>query len=93
MPPLTDAELLALARDLESDRVERQAAMADPDKIRQSICAFANDLPDHQVPGVLLIGVNDDGSCSGCRVDDNLLKNLTSMRSDGNIVPFPTMTV
>ena len=93
MPPLTDAELLALARDLESDRVERKASMADADKIRQSICAFANDLPDHQVPGVLLIGVNDDGSCSGCRVDDNLLKNLASMRSDGNIVPFPSMTV
>ena len=90
---MTDADLLALLRDLESDRVERKASMADTDKIRQAICAFANDLPDHGAPGVVFVGAADDGSCAHCPIDDALLKNLTSIRSDGNIVPFPMLTV
>jgi ATP-dependent DNA helicase RecG len=73
--------------------VERKASLADTEKIRQAICAFANDLADHREPGVVFVGANDDGSCSNCRIDDALLQNLASMRSDGNIVPFPTMTV
>lgn len=41
-------ELEALMADLESDRVERKASISDRDRIRQAICAFANDLPDHR---------------------------------------------
>ncbi len=90
---MTDDELLQLLTAGESDRVERKASLADGDKIRQAICAFANDLPDHRAPGVVFVGVNDDGSCAHGHIDDALLKNLAAMRSDGNITPFPTMTV
>ncbi|MCW6038506.1 ATP-binding protein [Spirulina subsalsa FACHB-351] len=38
-------ELEKWFNDLESDRVERKASIADSKKIRQAICAFANDLP------------------------------------------------
>lgn len=86
-------ELEGLLEDLESDRVERKQSISDPDKIRQAICAFANDLPNHGRPGVLFIGVNDDGSCASLDIDDKLLIKLANMRSDGNITPFPTMTV
>ena len=79
--------------DLESDRVERKASVADGEKIRQAICAFANDLPNHRQPGLLLIGVRDDGSCAHLPITDELLRLLADMRSDGNITPFPTMTV
>ena len=41
---MTDDELLQLLTAGESDRVERKASLADGDKIRQAICAFANDL-------------------------------------------------
>ena len=54
-----------MLRDLESDRVERKASLADRDKIRQAICAFANDLPGHDAPGYLFIGATDDGKPSG----------------------------
>jgi ATP-dependent DNA helicase RecG len=90
---MTDAELERLLADVESDRSERAQSLADRDKIREAICAFANDLPNHAAPGVLYIGAKDDGSCAGLAVTDDVLLTLADMRSDGNIVPFPSMTV
>ncbi|PXF57287.1 MAG: transcriptional regulator [Deltaproteobacteria bacterium] len=90
---VTNQELEHLLQDLESDRVERKASAGDRSKIRRTICAFANDLPGHGQPGVIFIGINDDGRCSNLRITDELLKTLSSMRSDGNILPPPTMVV
>lgn len=90
---MTDKELQDLLADIESDSVERKASIADPDKICQAICAFANDMPNHRREGIVFVGVNDDGTCAGLRITDQLLLTLASIRSDGNIVPLPTMTV
>lgn len=90
---LTVPELESLMSDLESDRVERKESMSDGNKIRQAICAFANDLPAHQQPGIVFIGVRDNGACAHFPITDQLLITLADMRSDGNIQPFPTMTV
>ncbi|MBM4323503.1 MAG: transcriptional regulator [Deltaproteobacteria bacterium] len=86
-------ELEILLNDLESDRVERKASASDRDRIRQAICAFANDLPNYQRPGVIFTGANDNGTCANLPITDELLRTLADMRSDGNITPFPTMTV
>lgn len=90
---MDDQELISLFNDIESDRVERKASISDRDKIRQAVCAFANDLPNHQRPGVIFIGVHDDGSCANFLVNDGILRTLADMRSDGNILPLPSMTV
>lgn len=90
---MDDLELEALLRDLESDRVERKSSIASSDKIRQAICAFANDLPNHRQVGVIFIGVDDSGDCVHLDITDHLLLVLSNMRSDGNITPFPTMIV
>lgn len=90
---MTDQELEALLDDPESDRVERKESAVDGDKIRQTICAFANDLPGHGRPGVLFVGVNDQGVPTGLAITDQLLQNLASIRGDGNILPFPFLTV
>ena len=90
---MDDRELESLFRDLESDQVERKASDSDRNKIRQAICAFANDLPNYRKPGVIFVGVNDDGSCANLPITDKLLLRLTDMRSDGNILPFPVLTV
>lgn len=90
---LDDRQLEALLSDLESDRVERKASVADKDKIAEAICAFANDLPDHRQPGVVFIGVNDDGSCAGLPITDDLLLGLADLKTNGKIYPFPGMTV
>ncbi|HEY1350507.1 MAG TPA: ATP-binding protein [Ktedonobacteraceae bacterium] len=57
---MDDNVLLTLLNDLESDRVERKASLGDHDRICAAICAFANNLPGHNRPGVLFIGVKDD---------------------------------
>jgi len=90
---MEDCELELLLADIESDRSERKASLSERDKIREAICQFANDLPNHRLPGVLFIGANDDGSCAGLHVTEQLLLTLADMRSDGNILPFPTITV
>lgn len=95
MVPLSDAELLDLLNSPESDRSERKQEWKgeDPKKALQSICAFANDLANHGKPGVLFVGVRDDGSPAGISVDDKLLQTLANAKTDGRITPPPTMTV
>jgi len=93
MTDMTDTELQQLLNDMESDRVERKESLGDTGKIRQAICAFANDMPNHRMPGVLFVGVRDDGTCANLPITDELLRTLADMRSDGNILPLPTMIV
>ena len=90
---LNEEQLKALMAELESDTAERTESTNNTDKFGQAICAFANDLPNHRRPGYLLVGVKDDSSLAGIKVTDDLLKNLAGIRSDGNILPQPMMTV
>lgn len=95
MAPFSDPELEMLLSDLESDRVERKESFRgdSPDKVRQAICAFANDLPDHRKDGVVFIGARDDGTPACLSITDELLLQLADIKSDGNILPPPTMSV
>ena len=90
---LTKDQLVALLADIESDRVERTTSTGKTDKFGEAMCAFANDLPGHGRPGYLIIGAYDDGALSGLTVTDELLKNLAAIRSDGNLLPQPTINV
>ncbi len=90
---MLDEELESLLRDIESDRVERKSSLSDKTKICEAICAFANDLPGHRRPGVCFIGVDDQGRCADLPVTDQLLKTLADIRSDGTLLPFPTLAV
>lgn len=90
---LSAAELETLIDDLESDRVERKESLAERDKIRQAVCAYANDLPAHRLPGYVFAGVSDDGKPTGLPITDELLRTLADMRSDGNILPIPSIVV
>lgn len=90
---LTEDQLVGLLSQMEADRVERTVSITNTDKFGEAICAFANDLPNHRQPGFLLIGVNDNGSLAGITVTDQLLQNLGAIRSDGNVLPQPAMSV
>jgi ATP-dependent DNA helicase RecG len=95
MTTYSDQDLETLLTDLESDLVERKQTFRGdaPTKVREAVCAFANDLPDHRRPGVVFIGARDDGSPQGLVVTDELLLQLADIKTDGNIVPPPTLTV
>jgi len=90
-----DQALTGMLLEVESDLVERKESFKGdaPTTSREAVCAFANDLPDHRRPGVLFVGVKDDGATSGLAVTDELLRQLADVKSDGNIVPPPTLTV
>ncbi len=93
-PMLTEPEIASLAADLESAHVERKESLANRSGVEEAICAFANDLPGSGARGVLLIGVEDkSGKPTALAVTDALLLTLTNIRSDGNILPFPMISV
>lgn len=91
----TDAELEHLLADTESDAAERKESWKGdaPEKGRQAVCAFANDLAGRKKPGVLFVGIKDDGTPSGLAIDDRLLQTLGSIKDDGKVLPPPTLIV
>jgi len=95
MESYSDQALLDLLNTLEADRVERKESFKgiSPQKVRQAVCAFANDLPNYNQAGVLFIGAKDNGDTAGLEVTDQLLLNLADIKTDGNILPLPTTTV
>ena len=44
-------------------------------------------------PGVVLVGVQDDGSCASLEIDDELIERLANMHGEGDIQPLPSLTV
>jgi ATP-dependent DNA helicase RecG len=88
---MDDEEIAALIRGDESDRVERKESLTD--KVREAICAFANDLAGHQRPAVVVIGQRDDRSCAGLTIDDRLLTQLAGIRVESTFGPFPSIDV
>ena len=84
-----------MLRDTESELTERKESLAgdSPERIRQAVCAFANDLPDHRRPGVVFVGATDEGEPTGLDVSDQLLRQLSDIKTDGNTLPPPTMSV
>lgn len=95
MANFTDEQLLEIIAGGESDRVEFKESLSGnvPDRIRETICAFANDLPNHQKPGLVFIGVGDKGAIVGESITDETLLQLADMKTDGNILPPPSLTV
>ena len=91
----TDDELEQMLSDIESDITERKESFRGnaPTAAREAVCALANDLPDHRRPGVVFIGAKNDGTPSNLPISDELLRQLSDIKTDGNIVPPPTLTV
>lgn len=90
---LTPEVVHSLLQDLESDRIERTVSTKNTDKFAEAICAFGNDYPNHRQPGYLILGAKDDGTLAGLTVTDELLRDLASIRADGNVLPPPAMSV
>lgn len=92
---ITDDELARYIESQETDRTEfKETLQGDaPTRIREAICAFANDLPGRRAPGIVVVGLRNDGTPAGTVIDERLILSLTHMRSDGNIVPPPTLLV
>lgn len=87
------AEIEVLFRANESDLVERKRSTNLKEQILEAICAFANDLPDHQRAGVIFVGVNDDGSCANQTFSEKTLREIANWRNEGKVQPIPSLVV
>ena len=90
---MTVDELRTIIAGGENERVEMTRAFDKADKIGQAVCAFANDFPDSGEAGILLLGVDNDGTIAGRRIEDQQLASLGGLKSDGNLFPPPSMSV
>lgn len=87
--PLSDDDLRALAVSPESARVERKRnERADLEEV---CCAFANDIGGTGAPGVLFVGLEDDGRLAGLPIDDALMCRLADLRD--RLDPRPPMEI
>ena len=88
MKRYTDKELEALLEGIESDVVERKQSFKGnvPKKAREAVCAFSNDLPNHQKSGVLFIGANE-------REERILIEKRRFKNLPFDIHPLPSATL
>ena len=96
MVSLTDIDLLRLIDRGEADRIEFKERWSESARndIREAICAFANDLPGHGEPGLVFFGVRDaDKEIVGIDATDELMRQLADTKTDGSILPPPSLTV
>lgn len=91
----SDAELEGMLAAGEGESVEFKESLSGEarKRIREAVCGFANDLANHRRAGVVFVGVDNAGQPNGLDISDGLLTNLSNVRSDGNIVPPPTLSV
>ena len=78
MPDFTEEELLQIIAAGEADRVEFKESLSGDaaTRIREAICAFANDLPDHGKPGLVFVGVRDNKTIGDISVTNQLLQTV-----------------
>jgi ATP-dependent DNA helicase RecG len=92
-PPLTPTQVRALLLCPESERLERKSNLKHPERIRDTICAFANDLDGTREPGVLLIGADDQGRVLSDRIPDETLRAVVDLRNNGTVLPLPVLDI
>jgi len=90
---ISSNDIFKLLNSTESAHIERTTSTDNMDKFCQAICAFSNDILGSGKNGYLIIGVHDNGTLSGLKVDDKLLLKISNIRTDGNILPQPVMIV
>lgn len=90
---INQGELQKILVSMETDRIEKTTSLTDTKKFGEAICSFCNDLSGKKLPGYLLIGVHDDGTLNGTKIDEAFLQKILDFRTDGRIVPPPAMVV
>ncbi|MGC4103627.1 ATP-binding protein [Ferruginibacter sp.] len=89
---ITEAKVQELIADMESDWIERTVSIRE-DKLGPAVCAYSNDFPNHKHAGYILLGVKDDGTLAGMTWTDEQLQNIGNIKSNGNILPQPSIVV
>ncbi|MFZ4753745.1 MAG: RNA-binding domain-containing protein [Chitinophagaceae bacterium] len=89
---ITEEKVKALIADMESDWIERTISIKE-DKLGPAVCALSNDFPNHKHAGYILLGVHDDGKLAGMQWTDKELQAIGGVKSNGNVLPQPSLIV
>lgn len=91
---MDDESVLRLIKGGESEQIERKEQLKNnKTEVCRAICAFANDFPRTGKPGFVVIGQHDKGHATGLPVTDEPPRELSDLRNNGLILPFPQMSV
>jgi len=86
-------DLHALLSRGESDKVEFKESATSLTGIRETVCAFANDLNGQGLPGLVIVGANKRGEAVGVQDGDETQQRLAQIRVDGSITPTPALSI
>jgi ATP-dependent DNA helicase RecG len=89
---ISEEKVIKLLADMESDLIERTISIRE-NKLGPAVCALSNDFPNHKKPGYILLGVHDDGKLAGMKWTDDELQAIGNVKSNGNVLPQPSMVV
>ena len=89
---VTLEELRTLLTDMESNYIERTISVRE-DKLGPAVCALSNDFSNHKKAGYILLGVDDNGNIAGCKWSDEDLQKIGNVKTNGNVLPQPSITV
>lgn len=89
---MSEDKIKLLLKDLESDRIERTTSFRE-DKLGPAVCALSNDFANHRLPGYIILGAHDDGSIAGMNIGDEDLQKIGNIKSNGNVLPQPSLIV
>lgn len=90
---LTDQELLTCRQRGESERVEIKPSTSQGSAVRRALCAFANDLGGAGQTGIILVGLENDGSCAGLEDADSVQQKVANWAHGGDILPLPDVEI
>lgn len=89
---ILEEKVIELLADMESDLIERTISVKE-NKLGPAVCALSNDFPNHKQSGYILLGVHDDGKLAGMTWTDDELQTIGGVKSNGNVLPQPSMVV
>jgi len=89
---ITEEKIKKLLSDMESDWIERTISIKE-DKLGPAVCALSNDFPNHKHEGYILLGVHDNGKLAGMTWTDKELQAIGGVKTNGNVLPQPSLVV
>ena len=92
----TEETFIAMIQSGESLRCDWKSDLSSKDnkeKICRTICAYANDISDAGLNGVIALGVDNGGLPTGLEITDALESALLNIHGEGKIVPLPSFVI
>lgn len=89
----TFATLIQAGESFRCDWKNDLSSKDNKEKICRTICAYANDISDAGLSGIIALGVDNTGLPVGLEITDALESALLNIHGEGKIVPLPSFVI